>query len=164
MNKYDILFESERINYVKVSLDLIKDYVDMINDINVQKFISREKRIYTVDEEIEWIKCKKQDNALIFSMIEKGTNKFIGNIEIMEIKNNVGEVGIAITSSMQDKHFGQEALTALINYAFNILKLDGLDLNVYSSNKRGIHCYEKVGFVQIGEGKTKEDIHMKISK
>lgn len=47
-------------------------------------------------------------------MIEKKTNEFIGNIEIMEINNNIGEIGIAITRKKQDKHLGQEAIKRLI--------------------------------------------------
>jgi hypothetical protein len=31
-------------------------------------------------------------------MIEKETNEYIGNVEIMKIIENVGEIGIAITS------------------------------------------------------------------
>ena len=97
-------------------------------------------------------------------MIEKETNKFIGNIEIMEIKNNIGKMGIAITPKQQDKHFGQEAIKRFIEYTFNDLGLDGLELNVYNFNPRGIKCYEKVGFINDGPGKTEEDIHMTIKK
>lgn len=97
-------------------------------------------------------------------MIEKETNDFIGNIEIMEINNNIGEIGIAITSKKQDNHFGQESIKRLIEYAFNELKLDGLELNVYNFNQKVIKCYEKTGFAIDGQGKTKEDIHMTIKK
>ena len=97
-------------------------------------------------------------------MIEKKTNEFIGNIEIIKINNNIGEIGIAITPKKQDNHFGQEAIKRLIEYAFNKLNLEGLELNVYDFNPRGIKCYEKVGFVIDGQGKTKEDIHMLLKR
>ena len=97
-------------------------------------------------------------------MIEKETNEFIGNIEIMHINNNIGEIGIAITPSKQNKHFGQEAIKRLIDYALKDLKLDGLELNVYSFNPRGIKCYENVGFIIDGQGKTEDDIHMSLKK
>ena len=95
-------------------------------------------------------------------MIEKNTNEYIGNIEIMNIADNIGEMGIAITSRQQNKHFGQEAIKAFVNYAFDVLNLKGLELNVYNNNLRGIRCYEKVGFKIVGQGKTPEDIQMKI--
>lgn len=82
----------------------------------------------------------------------------------MHIKNKIGEIGIAITPLKQNKHFGQEAISKLIDYALNVLKLEGLDLNVYNFNQRGIKCYEKVGFVIDGIGKTDGDIHMSLKK
>ena len=161
---YEIIFESERIHFVKLTEKLVQEYLDMVKDIEVQKYISHNRKTYELDEELEWIKSKLEENAIIFSMIEKETNEFIGNIEIMEIKNNIGEMGIAITPKKQDKHYGQEAIKKFIEYAFNDLSLDGLELNVYNFNPRGIRCYEKVGFIKDGPGKTEEDIHMKISK
>ena len=136
----------------------------MVNDIEVQKFISHKRKTYSLDGELEWIKSKLEENAIIFSMIEKKTNEFIGNIEIIKINNNIGEIGIAITPKKQDNHFGQEAIKRLIEYAFNELNLEGLELNVYDFNPRGIKCYEKVGFVIDGQGKTKEDIHMLLKR
>ena len=162
--EYGIVFESERINFVKLSPKLVHEYLDMVNDIEVQKFISHKRKTYSLDGELEWIKSKLEENAIIFSMIEKKTNEFIGNIEIMKINDNIGEIGIAITPKKQDKHFGQEAIKRLIEYAFNELNLEGLELNVYDFNPRGIKCYEKVGFVIDGQGKTKEDIHMLLKR
>ena len=77
----------------------------MVNDIEVQKYISHKRKTYKLDDEIEWIKSKLEENDIIFSMIEKDTNEFIGNIEIMEIRNNIGEIGIAITPKKQNKHY-----------------------------------------------------------
>ena len=162
--KYEIVFESDRINFIKLSQKLVYDYLYIVNDIEVQKFISHKRKTYDLDGEIKWIESKLEENAIIFSMIEKETNEFIGNIEIMGINNNIGEIGIAITPKKQDKHFGQEAIKRLIEYAFSELNLDGLELNVYDFNPRGIKCYEKVGFVIDGQGKTEEDIHMSIKR
>ena len=84
---YEILFESERIYFIKLTKKLVNEYLDMVNDIEVQKFISHKRKTYTLDGEIEWIMKKLDEKAIIFSMIEKRTNEFIGNIEIIEINN-----------------------------------------------------------------------------
>ena len=161
---YDIVFESERIYFVKITEKLVNDYLDMVNDIEVQKFISHNRKTYTPEGEIEWIKDKRSKNAIIFSMIEKETNEFIGNIEIMGINNNIGKMGIAITPKKQDKHYGQEAIKRLIDYSYEKLSLEGMELYVFNFNPRGIKCYEKVGFVKDGTGKTEDTIHMSIKK
>ena len=93
-------------------------------------------------------------------MIEKETNEYIGNIEIKIKNNNIGELGICITNNKQDKHYGQESITRIIKYAFDELGIDNMDLYVFNFNDRAIACYEKVGFIKIGERKEKNDIHM----
>lgn len=157
---YEIIFESTRIIFIKLNQKLVQDYLDMINDFDVQKFISHNLKKYSFDDEVEWVTEKIKDNSVIFSMIEKETNDFIGNIEIMHINNNIGELGIAITKLKQNNHYGQEAIKRMIDYSFNDLGLEGLELNVFNFNSRGIRCYEKVGFVKDGIGKSKDDIHM----
>ena len=48
MDKYEIIFESENILYVKINENLINDYLIMVNDPEVQKGISRKaKYIHT---------------------------------------------------------------------------------------------------------------------
>lgn len=162
--RYEIVFESENIYYVKLDERLINDYLIMVNDPNVADKISHKTRTYTYEQELNWVKSKLDENALCFSMLEKTTGEYIGNIEIMEIKDNIGELGISITASKQDKHYGTESIKALLKYAYDELNLDGIELNVYATNLRAIHCYEKVGFIKDGIGKTEEDIHMRISR
>lgn len=164
VKNFNFIFETERIYFVNLSEQLAEEYLNMVNDIEVQKYMRHDIKKYTLEQELEWIKNKLNENAIIFSMIEKKTNEYIGNIEIMNIFDNIGEMGIAITPKQQNKHFGQEAIRAIIHYAFYSLNLDGLQLNVYKFNSRGIHCYEKVGFKMEGYGKTEEEILMKITK
>ena len=56
--KYEIIFESEHIYYVKVNKDLINDYLNMINDKEVQRFISKKEYTITYDSELEWVNKK----------------------------------------------------------------------------------------------------------
>lgn len=51
-------------------------------------------------------------------------------------------------------------MEAIIKYGLEKIGLSGLELNVYKTNPRAIHCYEKAGFVRDGVGKTDDDIHM----
>lgn len=160
MNDYEIVFESQNIIYIKLSEKLINEYLLMVNDIEVAKQISHNIRIYTYEQETEWVKSKLEENALCYSMIEKKIGKYIGNIEIMSIQDNIGEIGISITPKMQNKHYGTEGMNTILKYGYENLKLKGFNLNVYKTNKRAIHCYQNVGFVIVGQGKTEEDIYM----
>lgn len=42
--KYEIIFESERINFVKLTTELVDEYLKMVNDIEVQKYISHNRK------------------------------------------------------------------------------------------------------------------------
>lgn len=161
MNKYQNVFESDRIIYVKLSEDLINDYLTMLNDAELRKNIGLEAPEITYEGEAEWVKSKLTEDAKCFSMIEKATGDYIGNIEIMEVKDGVAEIGITITPVKQNNHFGTEAMKAIINYGKKVLPGIGFDLNVHAENSRAIKCYENVGFVKDGVGKHDGDIHMK---
>ena len=162
--EYQYVFESKNILFVKLNEKLINDYLDMINNPEVASMISHEIHTYTYEDELDWLKLKLQENAICFSMIEKQTGDFIGNIEIMKINNNIGELGITITPKKQNKHYGTESINALLRYAFKNLNLDGMELDVFRTNLKAIHCYENVGFKISGKGKTDDDIHMLIYK
>ena len=71
----EIVFESERIIFCKVNIDLIDDYLIMINDIKNQELISDNRKIYTYQDELSWVDKKLKNDDIVFSMIDKNTNK-----------------------------------------------------------------------------------------
>lgn len=168
--KYDIKFESENIIFVDLNTNLVNDYLNMVNDSDVSKYISLKKRCFQLEDELEWISEKKKNKTVIFSLLEKNTYEFIGNIELMSIENNIGELGICITPRKQNKHYGYEAIKRFIKYCIDELHLNGISLSVYSHNQKAINLYKKLGFkeykVDKNVGKYNnnyiDDIYMKL--
>ena len=157
------IFESENIIYVRPSFDLVPDYLEMVNDIdNVARFIGERSEPLTEQQEIDYIKDKMDNNATMFSMLEKGTNKFIGNIEFFNRVFEEAEWGIVITTSMQNKGYGTEALKRSVEYGFNELGLTRIYLGVYVNNPRAIHVYENCGFKEYKRDDV--DVFMEITK
>ena len=159
-NKMEKVFESDRINFVNITDELVDDYTAMINDREVQSLISHIVCSYSRENELKWIEDKIKDGVPIFSMIEKDSNKFIGNIEILHIKDGSGELGISINQAMQNKHYGTEAIKRMLEYAFYDLKLTGMSLYVFKTNKRAIKCYQNCGFVIEGDGRLNDEYRM----
>ncbi|MBR4556953.1 MAG: GNAT family N-acetyltransferase [Clostridiales bacterium] len=159
----NVIFESENIIYVRPSFDLVPDYLEMVNDIdNVARFIGERSEPLTEQQEIDYIKDKMDNNATMFSMLEKGTNKFIGNIEFFNRVFEEAEWGIVITTSMQNKGYGTEALKRSVEYGFNELGLTRIYLGVYVNNPRAIHVYENCGFKEYKRDDV--DVFMEITK
>ena len=157
------VFESERISFIKPTMDLVPDYLVMVNDIeHVARFISDRREPYTEEEERAYMQDKLDNNAVMFSMIEKSTGRFIGNAEFFGRTGNDAEWGIVITTKMQNKGYGKEALMRSVEYGFNELGLNRIFLSVYADNPRAVHVYEKCGFKEFKRDDV--DIFMEMVK
>ncbi len=155
------LFESERIRFVEVSEELVPDYLRMVNDLeHVGRFIGRRTEPVSEEKERKWVREKLDEKAVLFSMIEKSSGAFIGNIELMDFTETEAELGIAITAAKQELGYGTEAIRAVTGYAFDELGLKRVFLKVYPDNARAIRVYEKCGFREYD--RTEEDVFMEI--
>ncbi len=155
------VFDSENISFVRLSETLLPDYMAMVNDIErVARFIGDRREPFTEAQEKDWVRQKLAEEAVLFSMLEKDTGAFIGNIEFMDVADGAGELGIAITAQMQDKGYGTEAIPAMVRYGMDTLGLHRVFLKVYPHNARAIHVYEKCGFRQYD--RTDEKVFMEI--
>lgn len=159
----NVIFESKNIIYVRPSFDLVPQYLEMVNDIeNVARFIGERRTLLTEQEEIDYIKDKMDKDATMFSMLEKDTREFIGNIEFFNRVDDEAEWGIVITTNKQNKGYGKEALLRSVEYGFNELDLKRIYLEVYANNPRAIHIYENCGFKEYD--RTDVDVFMEILK
>ena len=159
------VFESENIFFVRVSESLVPDYLAMVNDVeHVARLIglSRRSEPITAEQERRWVQKKLAEDAAVFSMLEKATGAFIGNIELMDIADRAGELGIAVTAAMQDKGYGTEAVRAMVEYGMDTLGLHRVFLKVFPDNARAIRVYEKCGFREYDQ--TADDVFMEIVK
>ncbi len=145
----EIIMETDRIYFVRVDTKYIDFYLENMNNPEIYQYISTyPARIYTKEEEIEWVEKNKYMNN--FTIIDKETNELIGNAGYHEIKNETGELGIWIDTKHQNKHYGREILNRLIEYGNQELNLKRITLTVHENNKRAMHLYEKIGFYKQG--------------
>ncbi|MFW7433704.1 GNAT family N-acetyltransferase [Vagococcus carniphilus] len=81
------------------------------------------------------------------------TKEMIGELSILSIDQDNKSAGFRIALNNQKvigKGFGSEATKLVIQHVFEELKLNRLQLEVFSHNPRGIRTYEKCGFVREG--------------
>ncbi len=92
---------------------------------------------------------------LLLAVMERaadGTEHYAGNVGLHEwdAVNDNARLGIILAQTSWGRGLAQEALCVLMQHAFGSMGLHKVYLNVFTSNDKGIHLYEKLGFVREG--------------
>ncbi|MGL4913964.1 MAG: GNAT family N-acetyltransferase [Romboutsia sp.] len=131
--------------------DYVK-YTQWVNDMDVAIGMTFANML--IDEEAEKNSLDRLSKAPFnFAIILKETNQVIGNVGFPKLDyiNKLGEVGIFIGDKESwGNGYGNEALSLLLDFGFNLLNLNNIYLKVYSFNRQAIKCYSKVGFKEVG--------------
>ncbi|WP_217595808.1 GNAT family N-acetyltransferase [Cohnella sp. GbtcB17] len=95
-----------------------------------------------------------------FAICLKDDDRMIGELSISDIDEENKKAGFRITMNsiqLTGKGYGTEAIKIVLRFVFEELKLNRLELEVFSHNLRGIRAYEKAGFVK--EGVLRESLY-----
>jgi RimJ/RimL family protein N-acetyltransferase len=132
----------------------LEELMELINSLVDEKAeIARATKV-TRDEEAEWLPkmlASLEKDELFFLVAEVG-RKLVASSDIHILhgdEKHVGILGIVVKNGFRDLTIGTEVMKTLIEQA-TTLGLKVLTLQVFATNRRAIHVYEKVGFVQTG--------------
>jgi len=130
------------------------DLLELINSVvDEGAEISRDEKV-SKEEEIDWL-------SRLLALLERGKTFFLvaevdgGVIASSDInrqtgyQKHVGVVGIVIKRGFRELGIGTAMMRVLIEQAEK-MGMKVLTLTAFASNKRAIHVYEKVWFVQTG--------------
>jgi len=134
--------------------DLNKGYLDWINDPEINKFLIsgifptslRGLKSY-------YEKVNGSDKDVMFAIVVKKTDKYIGNIKIGNIDwvNRSAHCGRLIGDKKYwGKGYGTEAMKLVMDYVFNALNLNRLYNTMVADNLGAIRSCEKVGMIKEG--------------
>jgi len=104
----------------------------------------------------------KSRNDIQLAIVLKESEKLVGTVGIHKIDwiNRHGEVSILIGEKEEwGKNIATEAISLIVEHAFNKLNLHKLTAGVWSTNVASKRCFEKNGFVV--EGVLKEQFFYK---
>lgn len=101
----------------------------------------------------------KKNDDIMFKVVKKEEpDKFIGAIAVYEINfdEETAEVGRTVIDKEKapEKGIGTEAVKAVCKFAFGVIKLKKLTLEVFKNNDRATRVYEKTGFVSVDNRKN----------
>lgn len=96
----------------------------------------------------------ESSNTLAFKVIDEQSLEVVGHISLGQIDNinksaRIGKVLVGDTK-MRGRSIGKLMMKAVLQVAFEELKLHRVTLGVYDFNTSAISCYEKIGFVKEG--------------
>jgi RimJ/RimL family protein N-acetyltransferase len=77
----------------------------------------------------------------------------IGNTNLfnVDLHNGTADFGILIGEpDAWGKGYGTEATRLMLDYAFDVLGLHNVQLQVYSNNERAVRAYQRAGFRRVG--------------
>ena len=107
-----------------------------------------------------WQVASQDDNSVMFAIVEKNVNLVIGFCGLFQISkiHRRAQLNILIgEKEFWGKGCGKDACLLLLDYSFNKLNLNSVQLGVNSDNLRAVRAYESIGFVF--EGKRRSFIY-----
>lgn len=150
--KYYRKLVGEKCYLSPVSLEDIEKYTEWVNDMETGMFMLFAPGVYDLEKEKRLLgQLIEQDT--VFAIIEKDSNKLIGNCGLHQISSVHRKAVFGIF--IGDKNYwsagiGTEATLLLLDFGFNVLNLNQISLDVMEYNVRAIRCYEKCGFQLMG--------------
>ncbi len=101
-----------------------------------------------------------QPAYVVYVITEKETGDIIGlaNLDGINLINGNSEMGIAITrTDKQGQGFAKEALSILINYCFDEMRLHRVYARIIEANEGSVALFKRLGFKE--EGRMREHVH-----
>lgn len=156
------------------SADAAEICAEWMNDFQVTDYTGRSFQIVSIDNEIEYFE-KNVNSPGDFFIVTLEDDKLIGTIGFKDIDNinRCAELGIMIgNENYRGKGIGKEAIKLLLDFGFNYLNLNSVNLCFMEFNERARKCYTSCGFKEAGRirqckyinGKYYDSIKMDILK
>ena len=120
------------------------------NDPEVAQLLGGFSHGYSKQDLREWLEYhRKRNDEVLFVIREKGTNKCIGHVGLYRIDHRARTAEFAIMigdKSAWGKRLGRAFTEFAMEYAFNELNLNRMELSLLSTNKRAEALYRSLKF------------------
>lgn len=133
--------------------DLAPLYQRWLNDLRVTRTLALPPAPMTLAAELEWVDATSTGRDPHFTVYEMATLRPIGTAGLRDVNHFDGTAEFGILIGEPDawgRGFGTETTALILSYAFDVLGLHHVKLEVYAHNERGIRAYERAGFRRAG--------------
>ena len=152
------VLRGERVLLRPLASSDLRRCVKWFSDAQIIRFLGRNSPV-TLAEEERWFRdSERRTDEQIFAIEVDG--RHVGNLGLHRIDrvHRKAEIGIVIGELPSwSKGYGTEAMQVALRYAFDVLGLNKISLDVLEYNTRAIRTYERTGFQR--EGLHREDVY-----
>lgn len=153
----------------------VEIFTKWLNDFQVTDYTGRSGMITTLEGEKQYLEQTESEEKRQFVIVTLDKDEMIGTVGLERINyiNRHATLGVFIgEEAYRNGGYGTEAINMILDYGFNYLNLNSIQLDVFAFNERAIACYKKCGFKEMGRrrqatfvnGKYYDTIQMDILK
>ena len=150
--RYNLFIEGKNICLREIQIsDVKKNYYNWMRDPEVNQYLESRFEKWSVRRLKNYVKeIKINRDNFFWAIILKETGRHIGNIKLGPInrKHGFADLGIIIGEKpCWGKGFATEAITLVVDYAFEKLKLNKLTAGAYANNIGSVKAFKNAGFL-----------------
>jgi RimJ/RimL family protein N-acetyltransferase len=133
----------------------LDDMLNFINSLVAEKAMILMNEMQTRDSEIDWMNrlLSGVEKDKMVAVVAEVEGSFAGSCEITPKRgysSHLGTLGISLMAEYRNAGIGQEMMLEAEEKVKN-LGVEVVDLEVFETNTRAIHTYEKVGYKITGK-------------
>jgi diamine N-acetyltransferase len=152
----DLIVVGERAALGPLRRDLAPSYARWANQIDARRGLDR-LGIATPDSEEKWVEdnlkqgAEREPKAVEFTIYDRSDTAPVGTAGLFGIEHAHGSARFGIlVGERRGQGLGTEATRLVLDYAFHVLHLHNVMLEVLEWNRAGVKAYERAGFRHIG--------------
>jgi RimJ/RimL family protein N-acetyltransferase len=144
----------ERVRLRAIEREDLPAFVRWFNDPEVRQYLLFHTPMSMAEEE-RWFEGLPDRGDYVYAVdaLVEGEWVHIGSMGLHHVdwKNGSAEFGVSLgEKAYWGQGYGTEATCLILRFAFEELRLNRVQLDVYEFNPRAIRCYEKAGFKHEG--------------
>ena len=141
----------DRVRLVPIDIAHSEDFFRTVNDPELAR-LTGTHRTFTFEEVERYAATRKeQTDRVDLAVVRIEDDQLLGEIVLNNLDEDNESMGFRIALSTElGKGYGTEAIRLILRYAFDVIGLHRVDLEVYDFNARAIASYRKCGFVEEG--------------
>ena len=150
IDKDNITLKTIQWEYIYAFANFLEHFTSKHEDFyRIKKLLQNSKYTKNI---IKIIESQNDGESLIICALNK-YNEFIGFVILIKNTKKECEIDIYIHKNYRNKGIGKILLQTIIEYT-RYLNIDIINLKVRKNNRKAIHLYQNIGFIQINQIKN----------